>query len=66
MTNPEDLLTRLDVLNTPILKSRVTLKARYAYLKSKVDADIADLSVHRHHVNRLEKAPLEWLEGLNL
>lgn len=41
------------------------LKARYAYLKSKVDADIDDLGVHGHHVTLLEKAVMEWIDGLS-
>lgn len=41
------------------------LRARYEYLKSKVDADIKDLTVHGHHVSQLEKAVMHWLEVLD-
>lgn len=40
------------------------LLARYKFLKSKVDADVADLEAHGHHVSKLEGSVRQWLEQL--
>ncbi|TCS54480.1 hypothetical protein EDD52_13319 [Primorskyibacter sedentarius] len=41
------------------------LEARYKFLKSKVDADVADLEAHGRHVSKLEGSVRQWLVDRN-
>lgn len=42
------------------------LHARYRFLKSELDGEIADLEAHDHHVTGLEVSVRKWFESLNL
>lgn len=42
------------------------LEARYSFLKSELDGEIADLEAHDHHVAGLEASVRKWFESLNL
>ncbi|MHA3915363.1 3-ketoacyl-ACP reductase [Halovulum sp. GXIMD14793] len=42
------------------------MEARYAFLKSEVDGEMADLESHGHHVSALEQDVMTWLAGVDL
>lgn len=42
------------------------LEARYNFLKSELDGEVADLEAHAHHVSGLEASVRKWFDSLNL
>ncbi len=42
------------------------LEARYKFLKSELDGEIADLEAHGHHVSNLEASVQKWFDSLDL
>ncbi len=40
------------------------LLSRYELLQSQLAADVEDMESHGHHVSRLEKSVLDWVNGL--
>lgn len=41
------------------------LVARYNFLKTQLDGEVADLELHGHHVSGLEASLRQWLDGLD-
>jgi hypothetical protein len=42
------------------------LEARYKFLKSELDGEVADMEAHGHQVSILEASFREWLNSLDL
>ena len=42
------------------------LKARYRFLKESLDADVASLEAHGHHVSALEQDAMAWIKRVDM
>jgi hypothetical protein len=42
------------------------LLARYEFLQNTLEAEVADIEVHGHHVSALEEDALNWINSIDL
>jgi hypothetical protein len=42
------------------------LLARYEFLQDTLEAEVADIEVHDHHVSALEEDALNWINSIDL